>query len=97
MWLKLLRKVKLSFALSQIILACGLSIVILRYLVQWHVSSGVVGQIVEAPLEMQKIIKAPDDILRIATCPTAGNAAGYFDATTFTGLSKSPKPLAPLA
>jgi iron transport multicopper oxidase len=62
-----------------------------------HTISGLIATLVEAPIEMQKLISIPDD--HYAACktlgvPTAGNAAGntanHFD---LTGANVSTDPL----
>ncbi|KAJ3275539.1 hypothetical protein HDV01_000366 [Terramyces sp. JEL0728] len=61
--------------------------------IQWHVQAGLAAQFIEAPLQMQQNIKVPSDVYQQCAAQgikTAGNAAGFFDTTTFTGLTKSP-------
>ena len=64
-----------------------------------HVQSGLVTQFIEAPIELQRVFAAsnmkaiPDTVkeaCKLSDIPTKGNAAGFFDTTTFTGLSESP-------
>jgi iron transport multicopper oxidase len=63
----------------------------------WHLASGLAVTLVEAPLELQKSLKIPDD--HYAAChdsgtPTQGNAAGNtLDLLDLTGENKSPAPL----
>lgn len=64
---------------------------------EWHVDSGLIATIVEAPLELQKTLVLPDNHLRVcqeADTPTVGNAAAntenYLD---LKGAHVSPKPL----
>ncbi|KAK5161524.1 FET Ferroxidase [Cryomyces antarcticus] len=65
--------------------------------IEWHVNSGLVATIVEAPLEMQKTISIPSDhwqVCRDSQTPYAGNAAGNtVDLLDLTGENKSPAPL----
>ncbi|KAF2673663.1 multicopper oxidase [Microthyrium microscopicum] len=65
--------------------------------IEWHTISGLIATFIEAPLEVQKSLKIPDDHLAVCKAegvPTAGNAAGntvnHFD---LTGENKSPAPL----
>ena len=56
--------------------------------IEWHVDSGLLATMVEAPDELQANLEIPDDHLKACTSqnqPTAGNAAGntedFFDLT----------------
>ncbi|EON96306.1 putative iron transport multicopper oxidase fet3 protein [Phaeoacremonium minimum UCRPA7] len=47
--------------------------------IEWHVTSGLIATMVEAPLELQKTLEIPQghyDACAAANVPTAGNAAG---------------------
>ena len=55
--------------------------------------AGLARILIEAPLEMQKVVKVPTDHLQ--SChnqgiKTTGNAAGFNDSVTFTGLASLP-------
>jgi len=65
--------------------------------VEWHVASGLVATMIEAPEDLQKSLRIPEDHLeacRAQNIPVAGNAAGnsknLFD---LSGAAKSPDPL----
>jgi iron transport multicopper oxidase len=64
---------------------------------EWHLASGLVATMVEAPLDLQKTLKVPEDHLQVcrdSNTPFAGNAAGntedFFD---LSGANTSPAPL----
>ena len=67
--------------------------------IEWHVDSGLIATMVEAPLEMQRTMKIPED--HYAACaaaspavPTAGNAAANtIDFFDLEGTNMSPLPL----
>ena len=65
--------------------------------IEWHVDSGLIATMVEAPLEMQKTISIPEDhfeACRKAGTGTKGNAAGNTeDLLDLTGENKPPGPL----
>jgi iron transport multicopper oxidase len=61
--------------------------------IEWHLQAGLASILVESPELMQTLMKVPDSVTQ--TCArqgvkTTGNAAGFDDASTFTGLSHSP-------
>lgn len=64
---------------------------------EWHVQSGLMATFVEAPLDLQKTLKIPED--HYAACaangvPTAGNAAGNtVDFLDLRGQNAPPDPL----
>ncbi|KAJ9133544.1 Multicopper oxidase [Pleurostoma richardsiae] len=61
--------------------------------IEWHMSSGLIATMVEAPLELQKTITIPQDHLdacSAAGVPVTGNAAG--NTEDFLDLSGEPKP-----
>ena len=65
--------------------------------IEWHVDSGLIATLVEAPDELQASLKIPDDHFSACTSqnqPTAGNAAAntqdYFD---LTGENMPPPPI----
>jgi len=65
--------------------------------IEWHVTSGLMATMVEAPLDLQKTLTIPDD--HIAACkaagtPMTGNAAG--NTEDFLDLSKQNAPPPPL-
>jgi iron transport multicopper oxidase len=65
--------------------------------IEWHVDQGLIATMVEAPLELQKTLKIPQD--HLAACnarsiPTAGNAAANtVNFLDLTGANVAPKPL----
>lgn len=65
--------------------------------IEWHVDSGLIATMVEAPLEMQKFITIPEDqyeLCRAQGVPIAGNAAGNTkDYLDISGANVSPAPL----
>ncbi|KFZ13800.1 hypothetical protein V501_03522 [Pseudogymnoascus sp. VKM F-4519 (FW-2642)] len=65
--------------------------------IEWHVDSGLIATMVEAPLEMQKTISIPEDhyeACKSAGTGTKGNAAGNTeDLLDLTGENKPPGPL----
>lgn len=65
--------------------------------VEWHVASGLVATMIEAPEELQKTLTIPEDHLeacRAQNIPVAGNAAGNTkNLLDLTGAAKSPRPL----
>ncbi|KAI1388946.1 multicopper oxidase [Hypoxylon trugodes] len=61
--------------------------------IEWHVSSGLIATMVEAPLELQKTITIPEDHLKVcanAHIATSGNAAANMNFLDLTGEPKSP-------
>ncbi|KAG8528908.1 uncharacterized protein KY384_006597 [Bacidia gigantensis] len=64
---------------------------------EWHVASGLVASMIEAPLELQSTLKIPEDhyqICRDQGLPFAGNAAGNtVDLLDLKGENVSPAPL----
>jgi Multicopper oxidase len=60
--------------------------------IQWHVEAGLVGQFVEAPIQLQnqKPTREVFDNCKERGIPTWGNAAGFGDIETFKGLKPSP-------
>jgi len=66
--------------------------------IEWHVDSGLIATMVEAPLEMQQLITVPEDqyeLCRAQGIPVAGNAAGNtknFDDLTGNNVSPAPLP-----
>ncbi|OBT89259.1 hypothetical protein VE02_02612 [Pseudogymnoascus sp. 03VT05] len=65
--------------------------------IEWHVDSGLIATMVEAPLEMQKTISIPQDhfeACKKAGTGTKGNAAGNTeDLLDLTGENRPPGPL----
>jgi len=65
--------------------------------IEWHVDSGLVATMVEAPLKMQEFITVPQDQYDLCTAqniPIAGNAAGNTkDYNNLAGNNVSPAPL----
>ena len=65
--------------------------------IEWHVASGLVATMVEAPEELQKSLKVPQDHLDACArqeIATAGNAAGNTqDFTDLKGENKPPPPI----
>lgn len=65
--------------------------------IEWHVDSGLIATIVEAPLKMQEFITVPEhqyDLCRAQGVPIAGNAAGNTkDYDNLEGNNVSPAPL----
>jgi len=65
--------------------------------IEWHVSSGLMATMIEAPTEVQKIISIPPEHLQICNdqnIPTAGNAAGNtVDLFDLSGENLPPPPL----
>lgn len=65
--------------------------------IEWHVSSGLIATMVEAPLDLQKTLKIPDahiDACKAAGTPYQGNAAGNTkDFLDLTGQNAPPPPL----
>ncbi|KAJ3309420.1 hypothetical protein HDV04_006161 [Boothiomyces sp. JEL0838] len=58
--------------------------------IQWHFGTGLAAQIIEAPLQLQKTQVVPrqmKDNCIARGMNISGNAAGYHDNTTFTGLA----------
>lgn len=65
--------------------------------IEWHVTSGLIATFVEAPLELQKSLKIPQDHLDACTkggFQTTGNAAG--NTVDLLDLTGEPTPPAPL-
>ncbi|KAI1826942.1 multicopper oxidase [Xylaria intraflava] len=65
--------------------------------IEWHITSGLLATMVEAPLELQKTIKIPQghlDACNAQNIPTLGNAAG--NTVDFTDLQGQNHPPAPL-
>lgn len=64
---------------------------------EWHVDSGLVATMIEAPLELQQRLTIPQnhwDVCAAAGTPTKGNAAGNTEnLLDLTGANKSPEPL----
>ena len=62
--------------------------------IEWHVDSGLIATIVEAPLELQKSSRIPEDhyeACKKAGTPTKGNAAGNTeDLLDLTGENRPP-------
>ncbi|KFY24514.1 hypothetical protein V491_02129 [Pseudogymnoascus sp. VKM F-3775] len=62
--------------------------------IEWHVDSGLIATMVEAPLEMQKTISIPEDHYKacdLAGTGVKGNAAGNTeDLLDLTGENKPP-------
>lgn len=65
--------------------------------IEWHVLSGLVATMIEAPLELQKSLNVPSNHLEaceMAGTPTQGNAAGNaVDFLDLTGVPAPPDPL----
>jgi len=65
--------------------------------VEWHVASGLVATMIEAPEDLQKLLTIPEDHLeacRAQNIPIAGNAAGNTkDLVDLSGAARSPDPL----
>ena len=65
--------------------------------IEWHMKAGLVATMIEAPMDLQRVLQVPEDQLRVcreAGLPTAGNAAGNtMDFLDLRGANKSPKPL----
>ena len=65
--------------------------------IEWHVVSGLMATFIEAPLDVQRDLKVPEDHLKAcaaAGTPTAGNAAGNtLDYSDLKGANVSPAPL----
>ncbi|GFF43313.1 iron transport multicopper oxidase FET3 [Aspergillus udagawae] len=65
--------------------------------IQWHMDSGLAATFIEAPLELQKTLKIPEDHYQVCEASgtlTAGNAAGNTeDLYDLTGQNASPAPL----
>jgi iron transport multicopper oxidase len=65
--------------------------------IEWHVDSGLIATMVEAPLELQQSLKIPAD--HVAACeaagtPYAGNAAGNtVNLLDLSGQNAPPSPL----
>jgi iron transport multicopper oxidase len=65
--------------------------------IEWHVASGLIATMVEAPLDLQKTLTLPKD--HLAACaagniPTAGNAAANtVNLLDLTGENVPPPPL----
>ncbi len=65
--------------------------------IEWHVDSGLISTFVEAPLDVQKNLKLPQDHLDacgVANIPTVGNAAA--NSANFLDLTGENTPPAPL-
>ena len=65
--------------------------------IQWHMDSGLVATMIEAPLELQKTLSIPDNhyqVCKDSGTPTQGNAAGNtVDLFDLKGENKSVAPL----
>ncbi|KAI1076349.1 Cupredoxin [Whalleya microplaca] len=65
--------------------------------IEWHVQSGLIATMVEAPLELQKTIQIPQghlDVCNVQNIPTTGNAAANtVDYLNLDGENRSPDPL----
>lgn len=65
--------------------------------IEWHVASGLVATMVEAPTELQQTLKIPQghlDTCKSQNIATAGNAAGNtVDLFDLKGENVSPAPL----
>ncbi len=65
--------------------------------IEWHVNSGLIATMVEAPLEMQKTLSVPEDhwqVCRDSNTPTTGNAAANTkDLLDLTGANVGVGPL----
>jgi iron transport multicopper oxidase len=65
--------------------------------IEWHMDSGLAATFIEAPLELQKTLKIPEDHYQVCEASgtlTAGNAAGNTkDLFDLTGQNVSPAPL----
>ncbi|KAJ3269873.1 ferroxidase fet3 [Terramyces sp. JEL0728] len=58
--------------------------------IQWHFATGLAAQLIEAPLQLQKSQTIPQQMKNNCIArgiKITGNAAGYHDNTTFTGLA----------
>ncbi|KAI0832957.1 multicopper oxidase [Hypoxylon sp. FL0890] len=65
--------------------------------IEWHVASGLIATMVEAPLDLQKTISIPQDQLDACAAqniPTVGNAAG--NTVNLLDLTGQPSPPPPL-
>lgn len=65
--------------------------------IEWHMDSGLVATMVEAPLELQMTLTIPQnhlDVCKAAGVPTAGNAAA--NTVDFFDLKGENKSVAPL-
>lgn len=64
---------------------------------EWHLASGLVATMVEAPLEIQKTLTIPSnhyEVCAAGATPTAGNAAANtVDYLNLDGQNLSPAPL----
>lgn len=65
--------------------------------IEWHIDSGLIATMVEAPLELQKSLRIPEEhyqVCRDQKQPVAGNAAANtVDFMNMKGANTSPKPL----
>lgn len=65
--------------------------------IEWHMSSGLVATMIEAPLELQQSLVIPQnhyDVCKVSDTPTAGNAAGdTVDLYDLSGENRSVGPL----
>ncbi|KAI1637300.1 Cupredoxin [Biscogniauxia mediterranea] len=65
--------------------------------IEWHVASGLIATMVEAPLDLQNTLTIPQDHLDVCAAqsvPTAGNAAGNtVDLLNLDGQNHPPAPL----
>ncbi|KAF9885646.1 hypothetical protein FE257_012737 [Aspergillus nanangensis] len=65
--------------------------------IEWHMDSGLVATMVEAPLDLQKTLSIPEDqhqVCAASKTPTSGNAAGNtVDLYDLTGENTSSPPL----
>lgn len=65
--------------------------------IEWHVDSGLIATMVEAPLDLQKTLTIPQDHLDACKAdgtPTTGNAAGNtVNLLDFTGQNTPPAPI----
>ncbi|KAF2726361.1 multicopper oxidase [Polychaeton citri CBS 116435] len=65
--------------------------------IEWHIASGLVATMIEAPLELQKTLTIPEDhfqACRDSNTPYQGNAAGNTaDLLDLRGENRSPAPL----
>lgn len=67
--------------------------------IEWHVDSGLIATMIEAPLDLQQTLTIPDDHYAVCAAaatpvPTVGNAAG--NTVNLLDLSGEPSPPAPL-